>query len=512
MRLSTVSNGRREPYYADCRRRDFRFVQVIAALAIWLGLTFASALFEYLSGIAGGQPWEMGELSMRVARFSAPITIGGFIFVGLQLCLRHGRILHERSLRYPDQPWMWRPEWAERRIRLSNRTSIFVCAAAFTLYFFVVVPVGFWMASIKLATGIYWFVGICGAVLLAFARLAWMNRRWGASDLAISTLPGVIGGPFAGIVTISEAFPEGTPFRVTLRCVLRRTTRARNGETSHSYETTLWQAQKVVSRSIAADRPKATSLPCYFAVPYECSPTGDRDGLPIAFLGTGEAGRQVIRWELCVAPKDEADVRKATFEVPVFKTAQSSPDYREDESIDRPFLEPVNVEALLERIAYDRIETASGERHVFSLFQLGPFFGLLAFTMAIGLGTWAIFKYVDFPISAFAGLIPGALTIMGIVVLIEMLSWKAKILIQPDGVVIVAGALWSRRTYQFPRGATVTLECAEEYRREAGSAWCVRLSLTDEKPCPVVKRLDGKQEAVAIRDWLERRIKARAMS
>ncbi len=484
-----------------------RFVQLIAVLAVWAGSTNVPWLVDYLQSIANGQPWEQGEMAKRTLCVTGPIVAGAWAAVGLQYLLQHGRMLHARSLRYPDEPWMWRPEWAERRIRLSNRTAVIVCAVAFALYFAIVVPAGFWMASIKLATGIYWFVGIFGAILLAFARQRWLNRRWGRSELSISTLPGVIGGPFAGIFTIGEAFPDGTPFRVTLRCVEHRVSRVRRrSKHSHTNETILWQSQKVLSRSLAADRPGATALPCYFAIPYDYPPTSSLSNSGGNGVDFGRGRRVTIRWELSVRPKEEADVRQATFEVPVFKTAQSSPNYREDETIDRPFLEPVDAEALLARHPYRLDVTAAGERHTFSTFHLGMFCGVLAFTLAVAAGTWAIFTYVDWPVSGFAALIPVALAVAGVIALVEMLSWQATIVISAEGVVIAAGHFWSRPAIEYPPGAAVPLDCVEELRRDAVSAWCVRLVPEGAMPRRLVCRLDGKQEAVAVRNWLTRKM------
>src|SRR5262245_21842586 len=44
-----------------------RFVQIIAALGVWIGMSFGPSLLEYVSAMAHGQPWETGELAMRIA-------------------------------------------------------------------------------------------------------------------------------------------------------------------------------------------------------------------------------------------------------------------------------------------------------------------------------------------------------------------------------------------------------------------------------------------------------------
>src|SRR5262249_41436384 len=145
-----------------------------------------------------------------------PTGLGVGLIVGLELLLRRGRVTQARALRFPEQPWLWKPMWAERRIRLSNRTPVAICLAALGIFGFVIVPVGLWMKSRMPDTPIYIGLGVLGLFLLALMRMTWLNRRWGRSELEILTLPGVIGGPFRGTVILSESLPEGTALRVTL--------------------------------------------------------------------------------------------------------------------------------------------------------------------------------------------------------------------------------------------------------------------------------------------------------
>src|SRR5262249_58827333 len=99
----------------------------------------------------------------------------------------------------------WKRLWAERRIRLSNRTPVAICLAALCVFAFVIVPVGLWMKSKMPDAPIYIGLGVLGLFLLALLRMTWLNRRWGRSELEMLTLPGVIGGPLRGTVILSES-------------------------------------------------------------------------------------------------------------------------------------------------------------------------------------------------------------------------------------------------------------------------------------------------------------------
>jgi hypothetical protein len=200
--------------------------------------------------------------------------------------------------------------------------------------------------------------------------------------------------------------------------------------------------------------------------------------------------------------KDPLDVRDVAFEIPVFRTERSSPDYREDAAIDAPYLEAVDVNALLESIPLQREYSPSGELWRFSLMRKRDFLFFLLFTLAVTIGVWAIFWYVSMPGALFAAFLPVVLAIACYKTLVEALTWKAEIEITANATTFTAGYLWSRRRYEFPRGKLPRLECREETLRQSGSTYSVRMVPAEGPPCDLVKRLDGKQNATALRDWL----------
>jgi hypothetical protein len=204
--------------------------------------------------------------------------------------------------------------------------------------------------------------------------------------------------------------------------------------------------------------------------------------------------------------KDPLDVRAATFEIPVFRTESSSPAYKEDVAVDAPYLEPVDLDALLESIPFRRESSMSGERLRFSLMPKRDFLLLLLFTLAVTLGVVAIFRYVSLPGALFAALLPVVLAIACYKTLVEGLTWSADIEITAKATTITAGYTWSRRRFEFPRGKHPRLECHEEFRRESGSTYCLRMIPAEGSPCIIVKRLNGKQNAVAVRDWLVKQL------
>jgi hypothetical protein len=483
-----------------------RFVQLLAMLPIGLGISNAGSFFELLNGLAQGQPWDFGEFAARLAAFSGPTGLGVALMLGLELLLRRGEVTHARSLRFPEQPWLWKRMWAERRIRLSNRTPVLICLAGLCFFAFVMVPVGLWIQSKMPDAPIYIGLGVLGLFVLALLRMAWLNRRWGRSELEFLTLPGVIGGPFRGTVILSESLPEGTALRVTLNCMRHRTIRMRPSGDTSSVTDTIWQAQKILVTALSMARSNGVAVPCSFAIPYSCEPTS-LDTIGFSSSRDSDPDEHVsIYWELSVGMKDPVDVRQVTFEVPVFQTENSSPSYQEDTAIDAPFLEPVDVNALLESLPLRCEYSATGKRLRFSMMRPRDFLFMLLFTLAVTVGVWAIFRYVSLPGALFAAFLPVVLAIACLKTLVEALTWKVDIEVTAKSTTFTAGYPWSRRRYEFSRGKLPSFECHQEFRRQSGSTYCVRLVSAEGSRCVIAKRLDGKQNATALRDWLTKEL------
>jgi hypothetical protein len=265
---------------------------------------------------------------------------------------------------------------------------------------------------------------------------------------------------------------------------------------------TIWQDQKILIKSMPMDRPDAVAIPCSFAIPYSCAPTSLNSLAPRRAPNERQDGFESTYWQLSVRLNHAADLHQVTFDIPVFKTKSSSPAYREDVSIDAPFLAPVDIGALIESIPFEREFSASGERLRFSLFRKRDFVGLLATALVFSLGVWAIFRYVPLPVALFAAFIPALFAILCYGTLVRGLAWQADIEMNADKTTFTAGFLWSRRRYEFARGKHPVLDCHAGDRRESGTLYCVRLVPEIGRPCDIIKRLDGKRNAVAARNWL----------
>ena len=123
------------------------FAQCVCVLGILIGLGFVTPLLKYATSAIQGQPWHAGELARLIALVCGPVLVGLFAFVGLAWHLWSSQVTRQRMRQYPDQPWMWQVDWAEKSIRLSNHKTLWVTIIASALYGLVVVPMGIYFDS-----------------------------------------------------------------------------------------------------------------------------------------------------------------------------------------------------------------------------------------------------------------------------------------------------------------------------------------------------------------------------
>jgi hypothetical protein len=305
---------------------------LVALVAIRVGTLYVPELVRAVSAALGDGPWRAGELGRLVASALGPMLVGGLVCLGLLAYLVSAHRLRRAMAASPDQPWRWRSDWAAGRIRLSNRAPVAALVIATVLYAFVVVPLGIHLASLKNAGAVYAFLGVLAAFLGLFAGQQWVNRRRNCAELELQTLPGRIGGQFAAIATIPEAFDPGTGVRVTLRCVLTQSTAVGSGNTddavsvltdtrnarrrSDSSTSTVFEDARLATVEDRGGSPRDARIRVVFDIPPELPATG------VVFSGGGSDGSSRVtrhyRWSLRIRRTDESELREIAFEVPVF--------------------------------------------------------------------------------------------------------------------------------------------------------------------------------------------------
>lgn len=239
------------------------------------------------------------------------LVFGGVGVGGIAAVLAGRRKVEERiarEARHADAPWLWRDDWAARRITDSSRGGMWGAWAFAALWNLVSLPSAVLAVRSALTQGnraalLALLFPIVGAGLLIWAIRATVRyRRFGVSRLELSTLPAPVGHALDGLVRTPAGLrpPEG--FRVVLSCIRRVTTGGgRNRSTSESI---LWQEERRMPAT-------GVGVPVTFVIPADAAPSDPR-----------QSGDRTL-WRLEISAEVPGVDYAAAFEVPVFRTAAS---------------------------------------------------------------------------------------------------------------------------------------------------------------------------------------------
>ncbi|HEX2473695.1 MAG TPA: DUF3592 domain-containing protein, partial [Lacipirellulaceae bacterium] len=261
-------------------------------------------------------------------------TIFAVAFGSVGLGLMTGALAARRRLQLAadaedveDKPWMVRADWASGRILPTGGAEIAVpVLRVVALYWFIASLPLLWKLPTVLGeadTPWVWstlaFPAV-GAVLIFALAHQWLRRqKFGESVLELASTPGVVGGQLAGVVRIAKMVRPESGFRVKLSCVER----IRHGDDTR--ENVLWQDERLVMEPMRDRGGEGAAVPVLFVIPFESQessrPKSTRD----------------VHWQLELsAPMPGVDY-KSRFDVPIFKTADSRPDFKLDESLAADF-------------------------------------------------------------------------------------------------------------------------------------------------------------------------------
>ncbi len=473
----------------------------------------------------GENVWSTPNAVSRILNIAYVVSLGGLIFAGGRSALAAKKEAKRLKELYHDRPWMRNKQWAEGRIQTDHhKVTVFFGVALICLVAMLLVCLRALLLTPQ-ADRSYWFVIALLVVIFVVIRCYQLNRKWRRSELRLGTIPGIIGGPLDAALILNDSFPEGTPFRVALKC--EHLTWSFEGDSASHASKTLWQNDVVVDRFLETGIPRKTGIPVYFAIPFDCVPTTTDDR-------TEQIEGSAIQWLLEIKRDDNADFRSVQFEVPVFVTENSSPDYEEETNVLRQYSPAVTAESVLASMIYRRELVAGGERLVFSLRRWG--FVLVAFVISLlcaVLLVAGISWLSPWPLVLIAALVPASLLAICVLAAFEMLLWRAVVTIRRDLVEVTAGYPgWTKRLSLTREDALVKEPGVEfitthsDFRyiqiqsaaaaaaREAYFAAIENDEEVDESLGPppevlvtIIKRIPGRQAAEAVRNWLADRIR-----
>lgn len=486
-----------------------RGLQILCLLGVVLGAREIGPLSSEIRLRLDGEPGPLPRLCVRIAAAAGPIVVSLVVMGLLEVLLRNMR--EERKLReaHPHEPWLWKPQWAAKHMRLSNKPLLVGWLCFFLIYLSVGVPLA--IASEK--TPFMVFAGIFGLGALIVLRMLWQSRKWNQAELRISTLPGVIGGPFTGAVILKQKFPPTTVFDVNLKCELSTT--QRHHKKTETKRIDKWSSTLYIEKPLGGSPAGTTAIPISFAIPYNAMPTGT-------------VANDTVRWVLSVQKKEEVSTGGASFEIPVYKTADSRQNYELDKSLIQKHLAVLDPGALLKRFALQTQQLSADHMRLhFREFDFSIFatLGVMSVGLiAVLIGMWFWIK--DSNTLLFAMVFPGVFLLMFLYGLIHMLFWRLRIdrfesaaANQPEMLaeldiptkktctIEAEAGIWGlRKTIRVVGDRTTVLRCKIDHRANNQESWSIWLCGTTGEKLKILSTFRSAAEANAAAKFLAEKL------
>jgi hypothetical protein len=218
----------------------------------------------------------------------------------------------------PEQPWMWKKEWADGRVPSGAKGTVIGRFIFATLWNLISAPALFFVPAevaggnrMALVALIFPIIGVLLAAWAVHALLQW--KKFGGSVFEMHACPGVLGGYLEGRIDTGIRWTIDDDIELTLRCVRRET--SGSGKNRSTTERVLWHDSALVPGGSLVAGPNGASIPVRFAIPYDAGPASDADA------------SSPILWKLEAEAEMPGVDFAASFDVPVFITGDSDPEF-----------------------------------------------------------------------------------------------------------------------------------------------------------------------------------------
>ena len=324
--------------------------------------------------------------SLRVEMICFELLFG-LLFGGVGFGLMAGGVIAAKRSRKdsklkhanPEAPWLWKAAWAAGEIRSSNRMMM-VFSMVFCLFWNLVSSPLWFVVPAELKKGnraalvglLFPAVGIGLLIWVIRSVLRW--RKFGESIFRMAEVPGVLGGKLAGVIQTPVHIAPDDGFRLRLTCVNRVTTGS--GKHRSTSERILHEDERVMSREVLPDDHTQSAIPVLFALPYDARATDDSNS------------DSTIAWRLEVKARVPGIDYQSRFEVPVYQTEASSPDFELDDSAVQAYAADIQPGDIMAASGVRLTESSwGGQTYVYpparhplnalglTLFCLGPLIG-----------------------------------------------------------------------------------------------------------------------------------------
>jgi hypothetical protein len=289
------------------------FVVIFGAIGLAMGCFGVSGLIQ-------------GEIRQGFLLLSGALAFGGFgagvlilTIVGTRRMARE----EARQLAHPNEPWLWREDWAEGQVRNSTKSEAWFLWGFAVLWNSVSIPLAMFLPEeildkhnyAALFGLLFPVVGI--GVIVAAIRKSIQQRKFGSCLFRMDCVPGVLGGEVSGAILVRGEIVGDAGITIRLACINR--VRSGSGKNSSTTEHILWQQEQSGVRPFPGPRGVGALLPVRFRTPCDAKPTDGTDP------------HNSILWRLVAQAAVPGVDFTTDFEIPVFMTPASSREATEEQ-------------------------------------------------------------------------------------------------------------------------------------------------------------------------------------
>ena len=293
--------------------------QTGAGCLFLFALPFAG--FGVFALVQAFREWNNGKLkeAAMIGLFGLVFSCVGFgLMIGARFGAKKTKQLAEQKALHPDQPWLWREDWAAGRVKWSGGQSAAI-SWVFAVFWnvisiiitVVIVPQEWHKGHhVVLLVLLFPLIGLAMLGTAVRTTLAW--RRFGQCVFEMAAVPAALGGTLEGMIQTSTRLSLEHGLHLRLSCIRRTTTGT--GKNRHTTEEILWQDEKVLKTDAGLPEPEPghSGIPIHFKLPADQPES-------TAEIGDG------IFWRLEAKAKMRGPDLQVTFDVPVFKIAGTQP-------------------------------------------------------------------------------------------------------------------------------------------------------------------------------------------
>jgi len=338
----------------------------------------------------------------------------GFGIIAAVIATALGLGRKEASQSPTTEPWQANEAWRTGRIRTSAAPAWGVLV--FASFWNLISGPAFYTAATD--GDIEWYIllligafPVIGVALAGWACYLWLQHwKWGVSEFEMAAVPGVLGGPLAGVIHVPRVIETQDGIVVRLACVRSES----DGDSKKV--TTIWEEERTIVRKLSTAN-GATMIPVQFMIPYDLPDSEAKD----------------VTWKLSAAAKTTGIDYWSEFDVPVFKTEASLPTPSKIELDDGTLFAPITLQSFAKGASALLEEDLSDHKRL--LFpmarQRGLSLGFTLFTL-IWIGVCVGLLYSDAP--RFLAWLFSAIALALVAMLVATVLERTSLEFSPRGV------------------------------------------------------------------------------